>query len=70
MINEELEWEKRVFVLSVMDLELEKKFKNKEINKKQKKKIKNNLDDLWIKVWDYYPNKNPSVEKAFKSSFG
>ncbi|MBU0466135.1 MAG: hypothetical protein KJ718_03930 [Nanoarchaeota archaeon] len=64
------EWEKRVFALDLADAKLERKFKNNEIKKKEKNKIKKYLNKLWINVWDYYPDKNQSVEEAFKLNFG
>lgn len=67
--KEYLEWKKRVFLLDLADLELEKRFQNRKINKKEKEKIKKILNKLWVNVWDYYPNKNSSIEEAFKLNF-
>lgn len=64
-----LDWKMKVFALDLADSELERKFQNKEINKKERKKIKKFLNILWIRVWDYYPNKNSSIEEAFKLNF-
>ncbi|MBS3077842.1 hypothetical protein J4233_06290 [Candidatus Pacearchaeota archaeon] len=64
------EWKKRVFALDLADAELERKFKNNEIKKKEKIKVKKYLNKLWIQLWDYYPDKNPLIEEAFKLNFG
>ena len=63
------EWKKRVYALSLAEAELIKKFESKEITERQKNKLQRAINPLWIKVWDYYPDKNASIEKAFKLNF-
>ncbi|MFH0831727.1 MAG: hypothetical protein V1886_02565 [archaeon] len=72
MISEDryLEWKKRVFLLDLAEIKLERMSQEGQINENKKRKIKKRLNELWIRVWDYYPDKNPSVEKAFKLNFG
>ncbi len=61
-----LEWKKRVFILDLAEIRLKKSLEEKKINKLKYNKLKRMLGREWIKNWDYYPDKNPSVEEAFK----
>lgn len=62
-------WKIAVYYLDMAEIRLLELYESKKITKRKRNKIKKILNDLWINVWDYYPNKNPSVEKAFKSCF-
>lgn len=64
-----LEWKKRVFILDLAEIRLKKSLEEKKINKLKYNKLKRMLGREWIKNWDYYPDKNPSVEEAFKLNF-
>ena len=67
--DEYLEWKKRVFILDFIEIKLKKSLDEKKISKIKYNKIKRMLGKEWIKNWDYYPDKNPSVEEAFKLNF-
>jgi len=64
-----LEWKKRVFILDLAEIKLKKGLEEGKISKIKYNKIKRILGKEWLKNWDYYPDKNPSVEQAFKSNF-
>lgn len=64
-----LEWKKRVFILDLAEIKLKKMLDEEKISKIKYNKIKRRLGNEWIKNWDYYPDKNPSVEQAFKLNF-
>lgn len=64
-----LEWKKRVFVLDLAEIKLKKSLDEGKISKIKYNKIKRLLGKEWLKNWDYYPDKNLSVEQAFKSNF-
>ena len=71
MISEDkyLEWKKRVFILDLAEIKLKKSLDDGKISKRKYNKIKRMLGKEWIKNWDYYPDKNPLVEQAFKTNF-
>ena len=64
-----LEWKKRVFILDLAEIKLKKSLEQGKISKRKYNKIKRMLGKEWLKNWDYYPDKNPSVEQAFKINF-
>ena len=64
-----LKWKKRVLILDLAEAKLKKDLVQKKISKRKYNKIKRMLGKEWIKNWDYYPDKNLSVEQAFKSNF-
>ncbi len=64
-----LEWKKRVFILDLAEIKLKQSLEDKKISKIRYNKLKRMLGKEWIKNWDYYPDKNPSVEEAFKLNF-
>ncbi len=65
-----LDWEIRVHHLDLAEIKFLDLSEQGRFSKKEKKKIRSVLDDLWIRVWDYYPDKNHSIEEAFKLNFG
>jgi hypothetical protein len=64
-----LEWKKRVFILDLAEIRLKKSLEQGKISKRKYNKLKRMLGKEWLKNWDYYPDKNPSVEQAFKINF-
>ena len=64
-----LEWKKRVFILDLAEIKLKKSLEQGKISKRKYNKIKRMLGKEWLKNWDYYPDKNYSVEQAFKINF-
>ena len=64
-----LEWKKRVFILDLAEVKLKKMLDEEKISKRRYNQIKRMLGKEWLKNWDYYPDKNPSVEQAFKLNF-
>jgi hypothetical protein len=68
--NKLTEWKKRVVILDVAELKLKEALDNKKISKVKYNNFKRILGKAWIKNWDYYPEKNPSIEKAFDLNFG
>lgn len=64
-----LEWKKRVFILDLAEIKLKKSLDEGKISKKKYNQIKRVLGKEWLKNWDYYPDKNPSIEQAFKINF-
>jgi hypothetical protein len=64
-----LEWKKRVFILDLAEIKLKKSLDEGKISKRKYNKLKRMLGKEWLKNWDYYPDKNPSVEQAFKINF-
>lgn len=64
-----LEWKKRVFILDLAEIKLKKSLEEEKISKRRYNKLKRMLGKEWLKNWDYYPDKNPSVEQAFKINF-
>lgn len=64
-----LDWKKRVFILDLAEIKLKKSLEEGKINKIKYNKIKRILGKEWLKNWDYYPDKNQSVEQAFKLNF-
>ena len=70
MIEDKLfEFKKRVILLDIAEIKIKEALKEKNITKKRFKELKKIIGRLRIKVWDYYPNENPSIEKAFKLGF-
>jgi len=64
-----LVWKKRVFILDLAEIKLKKALEEGKISKIKYNKIKKILGKEWLKNWDYYPDKNQSVEQAFKLNF-
>jgi hypothetical protein len=62
-------WKMLVTFIDLSEQKFQKLCNERKITNKEKKKIEGKFEDLWIKVWDFYPDKNPSIEKAFKDNF-
>jgi hypothetical protein len=71
MIQEEMfEWKKKVAILDVMELRLEKAYREKKISRKNKEKIKKKINMAWIRIWDSHPNQHPLCKELFELNFG
>lgn len=71
MTSEELaRWNRRVDLLHYAEYKLETYFKQGKINKKEKKELKKIIDQMWIDIWKFHPDNNPSLEQAFELNFG
>ncbi len=68
--QKEYSWKARLYYLDWAEVTLTNMYESGQITKRKKNKIKKVLDQYWIMLWDYYPDKNPLIEEAFKSSFG
>jgi len=68
-IKEEIleNWENRVAKLNILDVLLEKN--KSKLTKKHYKMFKDKLNDAWINIWDYYPDKNPEISRVFHELF-
>ncbi len=66
---EMIEWKRKVISLHEAEYKLEKYSKEGKISSRERKKIKKIIDQLWIKNWDFYPDKNPLIEQCFKLNF-
>ncbi|MBW2996288.1 hypothetical protein KY332_03235 [Candidatus Woesearchaeota archaeon] len=64
-----IEWKKKVILLDYADYELERRFNDGIISKKEKKGIKKILDQMWIEIWNYYPHSNPLLKERFHLNF-
>jgi hypothetical protein len=64
-----LEWKQKGEILNLIEIRLRENYENGKIKKRKRNKIKKMLNKCWIQLWDFYPDKNLSVEQAFKSCF-
>lgn len=64
-----IEWKKKVMNLHLAEYNIERYYNERKISKKEKKEMKKLIDEIWIKIWEFHPDKNPLLEQAFKLNF-
>lgn len=70
-MREEIQkWNRSVWVLHILEAKLKKGFEMGLISKDKKIKIKNILENAWIRIWDFHPDQNPLTKELFKLHFG
>lgn len=68
--NEVKEWNKKVWMLHLLEEKLKKGFEIGLISKNKNKKIKKIINMAWIKIWDFHPDQHPLAKELFKLHFG
>jgi len=63
------EWNRKVWILNVIEKKLEINLKKGLISKNKYKKNKEIIDSAWIKIWDFHPDQHPLAKEFFKLNF-
>lgn len=63
-------WMAKAKRLSEAGLLLEKLYREGSISKWHFQRNKKKLGRYYMRLWDYYPNRNPSLTKAYVENFG
>lgn len=64
-----IEWNKKVNKLNEADEKILDMLKNGTLSKRKYNQYKKVLNKLWIRIWDYYPDKNPLMTEIYKKNF-
>jgi len=64
------EWNKKVWMLNIIERKLKIGFEKGLISKEKNKKMKKIINLAWIKIWDFHPDQNPLTKEIFKLHFG
>ena len=64
MIQTMKDWKAQVCTLHAIDNEIELMPKGKE-----KFRLQRLIKEMWLMIWDYYPEKNESVSNAYYKNF-
>lgn len=68
MEKEIAEWNRKVWQLNIADKKLEDNKLN--FNKAKILRIKNLLNEAWIKVWELHPDQHPLSTETYNKFFG
>lgn len=64
------EWNRKVWMLHILEAKLKKAFGNGLISKNKNKRIKKIIGMAWIRIWDLHPDQHPLAKELFKLNFG
>lgn len=70
MNEEKKEWNRKVWLLHILEAKLKMAFNKGLISKSKSKKIKKIIGMAWIRIWEFHPDQNPLTKELFKLNFG
>jgi hypothetical protein len=66
---EEQEWNRKIWILNLIERKLDQNFQRGLIKKNKYKKNKKIISLAWIKIWDFHPDQHPLAKEFFKLNF-